>query len=203
MTTATSPMQDAPTARLTVVYPVLLRVEGAAAPRTPERVRLQRAASRRALAHSAQLCGAPEAGWAKDEGGAPVARDGLFWSVSHKPNWVAAVIADQPVGIDIERVAPRRSVLHDAVADLVEWQRVGGHDWPFFFRVWTAKEATLKSRGAGIGEFLACRVVDASGDREMTLTHRGRTTRVRHYCVDDHVAAVTCGSSPIEWRVVE
>ncbi len=185
------------------LYAVLFRVPNTTAPRTPQSVRLQREVSRWALAHSAKLCGAPEDGWTSDADSVPVARDGLYWSVSHKRHWVAAVIADQPVGIDIERIEPRRSMMHEAVADDLEWQRLGQRDWPAFFRVWTAKEATLKAHGVGIGELLACRVVDVSGDAEMTLAYRGRTTRVSHHYFDDHIAAVTRGWQPIEWRVME
>ena len=85
----------------------------------------------------------------------------FHWSLSHTKRWAAAIIADGPVGIDIERITPRRLTTMEAIADKAEWHIVGNRTWPNFFRIWTAKEATLKANGVGIGHLIDCRVVDS------------------------------------------
>ena len=91
------------------LHAVLVPVPLDARARTPEQVQAQRDAARRALAHCAELCHAPIGGWQKDADNVPVPNEGFYWSVSHKREWAAAVIADRPVGIDIEKIAPRRN----------------------------------------------------------------------------------------------
>ncbi len=132
------------------LHPVLAPVSLDAHARTPEQVQAQRDAARRALAHCAELCHAPTDGWQKNADNVPVPNEGFYWSVSHKREWAAAVIADHPVGIDIEKIAPRRNELVlDELATEEEWTIVGDRSWESFFRLWTAKEATLKANGVG------------------------------------------------------
>jgi|GEM_PF-2402404 len=132
-------------------------------PRTPEQVALQREAAASALAHCAKLVGAPATGWEKNADGAPIPNQGFYWSISHKPQWAAAVIADSPVGIDIEHIAPRRDkLIFDELADEEEWSLMPDRSWESFFMLWTAKEAVLKANGEGIGRFADCRLQSCS-----------------------------------------
>ena len=187
---------------MTPLQPVLAAVGQEAASRSAPQVQAQRESARYALEHCAHRCGAPIDGWEKTNDGAPRPNGAYHWSVSHKRHWSAAVIADRPVGIDIEAVVPRPRRLHDELAAKSEWAVVGDRSWDSFFRLWTAKEATLKANGLGIGALLRCRLVAIPDDQHMTLEFDGQRWRVEHYLHAGHVAAVTCGAAPVEWCVL-
>jgi phosphopantetheinyl transferase len=79
---------------------------------------------------------------------------------------------------------------------------VGGRDWPAFFRIWTAKEATLKANGVGIGHLAECRVVAADAPMRMTIFFADREWVIEHFEHDGHIAAVTCVGDEVHWNVV-
>ncbi|MBU0717367.1 MAG: 4'-phosphopantetheinyl transferase superfamily protein [Planctomycetes bacterium] len=164
---------------------------------------MQRACARIALRESARKCGAPEDGWVKNADDVPQPQGGLHWSIAHKRHWAVAVIADQPVGIDIECIEPRRDDAFDALAGSDEWGIIGERSWLAFFRLWTAKEAVLKANGAGIAEFDACLLVKADDSHHLTLNYQSQEWSVEHYYHAGHVAAVTCSGETVNWLVVE
>ncbi len=41
----------------------------------------------------------------KNAGGAPVPSNNIYWSVSHKPDFVAGVVSKNAIGIDVEIVS--------------------------------------------------------------------------------------------------
>lgn len=186
-----------------VLTPVLMKVDAVGAVRSPEHVARQRAVARDALRLCAQTCGAPSEGWTQREDGAPLPNGKHYWSISHKADFVVAVIAETPVGIDIERIAPRPRALHDALAGDEEWSVMGDRSWHSFFRLWTAKEAVLKANGLGIGRFGECIVVGLVDDDRLLLEFQSHTWQVRQFFHADHVAAVaTEAEVVVEWRVV-
>ena len=170
--------------------------------RTPQRVIQQRAYARIALRECARRCGAPAEGWEKGLDEAPLPNDGFYWSVSHKRVWAAAVIADRPVGIDIERIVPRHEGVFGELASDDEWNLLGDRSWRSFFRLWTAKEATLKANGVGIGKFAGCRLVRVPDDRHLDLVYEDVSWHVEHYRHADHIVAVTCVGAGIEWQLL-
>jgi len=149
-----------------------MRVDTCLPRRSFEGVQLQRQAARRALIECAALCGAPSDGWEQNEGGRPLPNQGWHWSISHKHEWVAAVVAREPIGIDIESIVPRRDeLLFDKVADASEWALVGSRNWENFYRIWTAKEAVLKAKGLGIGHLLECRMLDITTNKKHAFSY--------------------------------
>lgn len=184
-----------------MLHPVVVPVPAVAPERTSDQVKVQRAASRAALTRCAEIVGAPIDGWKQDPNRVPLPNAGFYWSVTHKRQWTAAVISDAPVGIDIEHVIERRRRTHDHVASEDEWRIVGPDTWDTFYRVWTAKEATLKTHGRGIGKLRVCQVVDASDPPFMRLSYEGHVTRVEHYEHDGHLLAVTCDERKVMWHV--
>ena len=181
------------------IYPVLVPIPQESPLRTPEQVRRQREFARVALRECARRCGAPEEGWEKDAYEVPLPQGGYWWSVSHKRKWAAAVIADRPIGIDIEEIEPRGDDLFAEIASDDEWDLLGERCWPAFFRVWTAKEAILKADGVGIAGLPHCQLVEVPDDRHMTLEYKGRGWLIEQYFHDNHVAAVTCDSDTVQW----
>ena len=170
--------------------------------RGAERVALQRRTARHALLHAAELCGAPTDGWEQDANRVPLPNDGWYWSISHKPLMACAVIADGPVGIDIEHIKPRgREDLWDRLADAGEWQVAGERSWEMFFRLWTAKEATLKANSRGIGGFGECRIAAVPDGTHVECEYEGQQWRIKQYYHAGHIAAVTAGAHDVRWHV--
>ena len=185
-----------------ILQPVLVPIPVLEERSPPQRVQQQRDYARRALRPCAGLCGAPTEGWLQSPDGAPLPLQGYHWSITHKRRWAAAVIADHPVGIDIEHIAPRRRNLFDAVGGEDEWRLLGDRSWHSFFRLFTAKEATLKANGVGIGYLSACRVVKVADARHVVTEFQGHAWRVEHFEHDDHIAAVTCDNAGVAWHVL-
>lgn len=170
--------------------------------RSPRQVSQARACARLALRESARRCGAPVEGWLKNADNVPLPQDGFHWSVSHKRHFVAAVVSDKPVGIDVEHVQPRRSTLSGALARSVEWVTMGDRSWPSFFRLWTAKEAALKAVGTGISALMDCRLLEVLDQYNMRLLFQGREWLIEHFYHSDHLFAVTSYGHAVRWCVL-
>ena len=186
-----------------IVEPVIIPIPPTEHPRSPEQVSLQRAHARMALRQCALRCNAPTSGWVKDDRDVPMPNQGFFWSISHKQRYAAAVIAQEPVGIDVELIAPRPRELHDALASGEEWERMGDRSWRSFFGLWTAKEAVLKANGLGIGAFNRCQLTEVVDDRHLVLTMPDRTWHVEQFEHDGHLFAVTTPAAALSWRVLK
>jgi len=181
--------------------PILLPIACDASCTPSERVRQQRHHARRALRECAARCGAPLDGWEQNADGKPLPQAGWHWSISHKRTLAAAVIADHPVGIDVEHIEPRNESLWTEAASDAEWSLLGGRDWPRFFRIWTAKEAVLKAHGVGLARLDDCRIVQIPDTNRSVVAFQGQPFRVEHFHVGQHIAAVTCRSNPVHWLV--
>lgn len=187
-----------------VLRPVLMPVPGGETLPRAERMAAQRQVSRRAVDESARMCGLAVRDWPLDNRGAPTPSEGVYWSVSHKPAWAAGVVSDGPVGIDVEKIAPRGSDhLFDRLAGDREWRIAGDRSWHSFFRLWTAKEAALKANGVGIAGLRDCRLVRVNDATHLTVTYRGSEWAVEHFYHDDHLAAVTANAGQVVWSVLE
>ena len=139
----------------------------------------------------------------KDENDVPCPFDGNYWSVSHKPKYVAAVVSRDRVGIDIEEIRPRDESIFDLVASDEEWRLGKDRSWDTFFRYWTAKEATLKAMGVGISGLKACRVVSIPDENNIVLDYRDRLFRVEQLCHKNHIVSVLKDGNEVEWIVLE
>lgn len=159
--------------------------------------RLARLALRRAVVGRA----CPTGPWVQDAQGVPQPTDGLFWSVSHKPAYVAGVAAPHPVGIDLEPLLPRSPKLYAKIASPAEWQLRREAKEIFFYRLWTAKEAVLKAEGVGLRGLSRCRVIAVHDDRELSVTFEDRQWPVRQFRFDGHLASVTPFRGTVQWVV--
>ena len=185
-----------------VLRPILVAIPPSDELTGAERVARQRDYARQALKYCATLCGAPQDGWEQDANDVPLPNAGFHWSSAHKPLWAAAVIADQPVGIDIEHIKPRREELFDDAGKPDEWALLGERTWPAFFRLWTAKEAVLKAHGIGMAGWDRCSLAEAIDDRHLRLPFDGQSIVVEHYYCQNHVAAVTTGGALTDWSLI-
>jgi len=170
----------------------LLKIPQSAIERTPEAVQRQRVTARDALKLCARELGAPTDGWSQSPDGAPIPNNGWHWSISHKRSWAGAVISRDPIGLDIEAIQPRHNDLYGKVGSDREWDRLGGRTWDNFFTLWTAKEATLKANGVGIGLLSECRIerVESDVGPHMIASFAEQSWRIEHVYFNGHVAAV-------------
>lgn len=168
-----------------------------------ERVaRLSRIA-REALRLSAEKSGVVLGKLLKDEDDVPYPSNGNYWSLSHKPKCVAAVVSDRAIGIDIDEIRPRQKSAFNLVASEGEWELGKDRSWCTFFRYWTAKEATLKAVGVGIGGLKACRLVSIPDKNHIVLNHRGCLFIVEQFNYRNHIVSIVKNDNEVEWIIAE
>ena len=81
---------------------------------------------------------------AREAGGKPYfpSRPDICFNLSHSHGAAVCALHDKPVGIDVEKLRPPPRRL------------AGGLEDEAFFRLWTAREASIKRRGLGIAALL-------------------------------------------------
>jgi 4'-phosphopantetheinyl transferase len=139
----------------------------------------------------------------KNEENAPIPVEGCYWSLSHKPEYVAAVVSLRPAGIDIEKIRPFSERLWEKIADEKEKGLMDPGLLQSFFRFWTAKEAVLKAGGAGLTELSQCRMVAVTDEFHVLLKYRNRLWQVEHCYLDGHIASIVKDDLPVEWNPTE
>lgn len=160
--------------------------------------------ARMALGLSADKSGLGSIEPRKDENGRPLPSGGNHWSLTHKPEYVAGVVARYPVGIDIEKIIRRKSeALYDKVAIEEEWDLMGGRSWEGFHRFWTAKEAVLKAEGTGLVGLSNCRVIGVPDALNLVIGMKNRRVLVEHYYFDSHIASIVKTEDKVQWTLID
>ena len=185
------------------LYPVILPV-----PKTwhqttgREKVRFLSVHARAALQQSAKRCQVNLPDTKKDKDGVPLPSQGIFWSITHKPLYVAGVVAKRPIGIDIEQIRKVTPGLFKKVATPEEW-RLGNQsdEMELFFRYWTSKEAVIKAQGTGIRDMLKCRIVEILNKHSVRLLFCDKEWTIEHFFFDGHLASIVRDDAKIQWLV--
>ena len=81
------------------------------------------------------------------ENGKPLSNEKHF-NISHKDDYLAFVIDEVPVGIDIEHIKPTKDRLADFISSDEEKAYI--KDDVSFYEIWTNKEALVKANGLGV-----------------------------------------------------
>ncbi|MGE0086171.1 MAG: 4'-phosphopantetheinyl transferase superfamily protein [Desulfococcaceae bacterium] len=137
----------------------------------------------------------------KNEKGAPMPVNGRWWSVTHKPDYVGAVVSSKPAGIDIEKISLRSERLWEKIADNTEKAMTDSGQAESFFRYWTAKEAVLKAAGTGLTELSQCRIAKVPDADHLIIRYRDRNWYVEHFRLAEYIASAVKDSSPLEWHM--
>jgi len=137
----------------------------------------------------------------KDERGVPCPVDDIYWSLSHKSKYVAAVVSKDKVGIDIEEMRPRDELLFARVASDEEWE-LKERSWDTFFRYWTAKEAILKVIGIGISGLKTCRIISVPDENHIALDYKGHSFLVEQLRYKSHIVSVLKDDNEIDWIIL-
>jgi 4'-phosphopantetheinyl transferase len=143
-------------------------------------------------------------GLALDAKGKPFVGGGSFcFNISHSGTWVAAVVARQPVGIDIEDVEregnwrgiARRYFAEDEMGfleRLAEPERRRA-----FIRHWVCKEAALKCAGTGISDSLNQTLCVREGGAIRCVCSEGREYSIVEFACGDRFAGAVASLAPI------
>lgn len=154
------------------------------------------------MARSAAMIGTPICSFDTDSSGAPIAIDGIHWSLSHKPEYVAGVAAKHPTGIDVEKIRPVENLLFDRVIGESERKLMDADPNFLFFRFWTAKEVVLKRMGIGLAGLSKCRVRRVIDDYHIRVEFQKISFTVAQTFFADHVAAVLkSDKESIKWQL--
>ncbi len=183
------------------LFPVILRVERDRQQlKGREKVKWLSRYARKALAASAQKSNVKLDHLPKDKKGAPLPVNGVYWSLTHKIDFVAGVAAPFAVGIDIEKIKPPSDRLYAKIAGPTEWALAGGDRLDLFFRFWTAKEAVLKAVGKGIAGLSRCCIQKVVDDDLMRVSYDDRVWDVAHFRFEDHLVSVTKNHFNVCWE---
>jgi len=159
--------------------------------------------AREALFISAQKSEVKLGQLAKDADGVPLPSDGIYWSLTHKPKYVGAVVGTARVGIDLENISSRSKVLFKRTADEDEWALGDRPSWELFYRYWTSKEAVVKAVGGGILKDLSeCRVIEIIDQNNLVINYRNNRWHIEHFYFNNHVASVVRDSFTINWTIL-
>jgi 4'-phosphopantetheinyl transferase len=159
--------------------------------------------SREALRLSAEKSGVVLGELIKNEDDVPFPFDGNYWSLSHKPKYVAAVVSKELIGIDIEEIRPRSESIFSLMASDEEWELSRDRTWHTFFRYWTAKEAALKAVGIGIGGLEVCRIISVPDENHIVLNYRDRLFRIEQLSHKNHIVSIVKNDNKVEWVIAE
>ncbi|OUN02697.1 hypothetical protein B5G43_16035 [Flavonifractor sp. An92] len=86
-------------------------------------------------------------------GGKPILKDGaLHFSLSHSGAFALCGLGKRPLGVDVERIKPRRPNLpRYALSEReFQWFTQRGSNWEDFYTLWTLKESYVKYTGSGL-----------------------------------------------------
>ena len=183
-----------------IIYPVILAVPNQKQQLTGrEKVSFLSRHARKALEISAQKRQIQLGDLKKNENGVPLPFDGNYWSVTHKTEYVAGVIARERIGIDLEKIRPFKQALYKKAACDSEWGLSDTDKIALFFRYWTSKESVLKASGTGIRDLLKCRIKRIIDDRHLVVNYRKHDWVVEHFYFNGHIASVVKNNVDVKW----
>lgn len=139
----------------------------------------------------------------KDEKGVPLPFDGVYWSISHKNEFVGGVVAHRRIGFDIEKIKPCSDALFRKTAAEDEWALAGRSEKSLnlFFRYWTAKEAVLKAAGTGLKDLSTCRVSSITNNLNLQIEYQDQSWQIEHFFFKGHIASIVTDADRIEWHL--
>lgn len=185
---------------VTNIYPVILRVpsqyDGL---KGREQVQILSRLARQALELSANNIHIRLGELTKDSNGVPLPFQGHYWSLTHKPKYVGAVISPSKVGIDVEEIKSISDAMFNRIASDREWALANVRSKTLFFRFWTAKEAVLKAEGVGMTGLSKCTVTQILNHDHLVLEYAYQTYHVEQIYFNNHIASIVTNDCRKHW----
>jgi len=159
--------------------------------------------ARHALKKSAEKSGIHLGQLLQDDNGAPQPVDGTYWSITHKTQYVAGVVAPAAIGIDIEKIRGCSPGLFSKTAGDPEWAlaKTAKDSLETFFRFWTSKEAVLKACGTGIGDLRKCQVRKILDASHIEIRYENVDWLIEHFFFDGHIASCVNNNFELDWTI--
>jgi len=141
----------------------------------------------------------------KDNSGVPEPLNGIYWSVTHKLDFVAGIVSKKNVGIDIEFIRHAKDVSDNLFKRIIssdEQLIFKNHDKNIaFFRAFTAKEAVLKKTTDGIKGLSKTKIKTIIDDNNLIVEYLNKKYLVENFYFDNYLAAVTKDGFNIKWTL--
>jgi 4'-phosphopantetheinyl transferase len=128
----------------------------------------------------------------KDALGVPLPFKSVYWSISHKPGFVAGVVSIKKIGIDLEKIKDVSDLLFKKIVSPKERAHFNTQEKSLvFFRVFTAKEAVLKKTTHGIKGLSKATIKKVVDDKNLVVQYLGKKYWVENFYFDGYLASVT------------
>ena len=166
-----------------------------------QRVNLLSRRARQALEICAQKSQVQLGPLVKNDKGVPQPFDNHYWSLTHKPKYVGAVISLDHTGIDIEEIKPISNAMFKQIATNSEWRLGTERSEKLFFRYWTAKEAVLKAEGLGMAGLSQCSIKRIINQHHLEVTCQDKHFLIEHIYFNGHIASVVQTRLESHWSI--
>jgi len=129
--------------------------------------------------------------------------DGFQFNISHSGEWIVCITDKDPVGIDIELVAPIDMGVADAYFSNNEKERLFALEpaiqLPLFYELWKLKESYVKWNGGGLSIPLnTFSIIVDEGKNIRLQSVAGAPTQVffKQYDIDERYKMAACSIAP-------
>ena len=138
----------------------------------------------------------------KDARGVPLPSNNIFWSVTHKPDFVAGVVSTGKIGIDLEQIKDISDGVFERIVDAEETAHFPSQDKRLvFFRAFTAKEAVLKKTGHWIRGLSKAKITCVVDDKNLVVQYLDNKYLVENFYYDGYLASVTKVNVDFQWTI--
>jgi 4'-phosphopantetheinyl transferase len=187
-----------------ILYPIVTKVpEALAVLKGKDKVAALSALARDSAKASASKSNLDFKEFKKDAEGAPAPSNNIYWSVSHKPDFVAGVVSKHAIGIDVEKIKNISKALFERILDPDEICKFKNQDKQIvFFRAFTAKESVLKKTMVGIKGLSKVKIKTIVDDKNMIVRYLDKDYLVENFYFDGYLASVTKDHFDVQWTLV-
>jgi 4'-phosphopantetheinyl transferase len=138
----------------------------------------------------------------KDDIGIPRPSNGVYWSVSHKLDFVAGVVSTKNIGIDLEQIKCVSDSLFKRIVDSHEESHFRHQDKGIvFFRAFTTKEAVLKKTTHGLKGLAKVKIINIIDDKNLVAQYADKKYLVENFYFDGYLASVTKDDNDVQWTI--
>jgi len=138
----------------------------------------------------------------KDALGVPLPSNTIYWSVTHKPDFVAGVVSTGKIGIDLEQIKDVSDAVFERIVDSKEGAHFTSQDKSLvFFRTFTAKEAVLKKTSHGIQGLSKVKIKMVVDDKNLVVRYLDKNYLVENFYFDGYLASVTKDNVDVQWTI--